>query len=122
MSSASNQFQLIGRIGKDPVLETTKNGKKMLKFSLATTKRSKNRETNEYENKTKWFNLALWENKAEALSKVLKKGLRIVVTGEMEEVPTLIENKKITQLTLRVEDIEILYDSGFGKKEEDETP
>lgn len=82
-----NRFDLIGRVGKDPVV-TTKGGQTSAFFTLATSERWKNKETNEYEEKTEWHPITMWGPRAEHLPKFVFKGSLLHVTGEIRHRST----------------------------------
>lgn len=74
-----NKVTLIGRAGKDPEIKTTKDGKKVAVFTLATNDYAKNKE----DQKTQWHNVTLWEGLAEVAEKYLKKGQEVYIEGRL---------------------------------------
>lgn len=80
--SLRNQVQLIGNLGQDPEITNLENGKKMAKFSLATSETYKNDKGEKITN-TEWHNLIAWGKTAEIVEKYLKKGSQIVVNGKI---------------------------------------
>jgi len=80
-----NKVQLIGNIGKDPDIQTTKSGKKFARFSVATSERWKNKSSGEYDEKTTWHNVVVWsEPTANYLENNAAKGLKVYVEGHLE--------------------------------------
>lgn len=77
-----NKAMLIGNIGKDPTV-TSPNGKKCVRFSLATSK--KYRDNNgEQKELTEWHNIAIWGKSAETFEKLnIGKGVKLYVEGEI---------------------------------------
>ena len=77
-----NKAMLIGNIGKDPTV-TSPNGKKCVRFSLATSK--KYRDNNgEQKELTEWHNIAIWGKSAETFEKLnVGKGVKLYVEGEI---------------------------------------
>jgi len=71
-----NKVILSGNLGKDPVIRATESGKKIASFSLATTRRNK-------EKTTDWHNITVWEGLAELAEKYLKKGSSVIIVGEI---------------------------------------
>lgn len=67
---------VIGRLGSDAVIETTKNGNQYLRFSLAT------QEFNETE--TVWFNVTSFEQQIIKMAPYYKKGTQLVIQGELK--------------------------------------
>ena len=77
-----NCIQVIGRITKTPELRCTPTGKKVCTFAVAVRRDYKNKETDEYE--TDFFNVCVWEAKAEFVVKRMHKGERIGLSGKMQ--------------------------------------
>jgi len=73
-----NKAILLGRLGQDPEIRETKNGKKVANLSLATTERVKNGE-----NKTAWHKVQFWNKTAEVCEKYLKKGMMVFIEGKI---------------------------------------
>jgi single-strand DNA-binding protein len=73
-----NKVDLIGRLGQDPEIKTTNNGKKVARFSLATSYRYNQEE------KTSWHTVIMWEKLAEIIEKYVNKGDLIHVSGRIE--------------------------------------
>ena len=72
-----NRIMLIGRLGKDPVLKTSKNNKPYTQFSMVT-------ETGFKDNKrSDWHNVSAFGHTAEFVCKYLKKGALVYVEGEL---------------------------------------
>lgn len=70
-----NQCQFIGRLGKDPELTVTPNGKPVTKFSLAVDQGK--------DQKPMWLNITAWENLAEIVEKYALKGMQVFVQGKL---------------------------------------
>ncbi len=79
---ALNRVQLIGRLGRDPEIRTTPNGKKVATFSMAVSQRRKT--DGNVKEFTEWVNVETWENLAEVCQKYLKKGSLIVLEGRLK--------------------------------------
>ncbi|GAB4543720.1 MAG: hypothetical protein Fur002_16290 [Anaerolineales bacterium] len=78
-----NRVQLIGRLGKDPETKFTPNGKKVTAFSLAVSRRWKDK-SGEAKESTEWVNLEAWERLAEVCQQYLKKGSLVFVEGRLK--------------------------------------
>jgi len=73
-----NKVQIIGRLGKDPEVRTTQNGKSVASFGVAV-------DDGYGDNKaTEWFNVVAWEKQAEFAGKYLGKGRLVYVEGRMK--------------------------------------
>ncbi len=82
MASLNNKVHLIGNLGKDPEIKDLDNGRKLARFSLATTEYYKN-EKGERIDETTWHNLVLWNGLAGVAEKYLSKGKQIAVEGRL---------------------------------------
>lgn len=71
-----NKIFLSGNVGGDPDVKTLESGKKLAKFSLATTDKNKDKTT-------QWHNIIVWEKLAEIVEKYVKKGNYITVIGSV---------------------------------------
>ena len=68
-----NSINLIGNIGRDPVLKATQAGVSVLTFSIAVSNREK----------TDWFNCSLFGKRADGLGPYLKKGSKVGISGAL---------------------------------------
>lgn len=78
-----NKAIIIGNIGKDPELRHTENGTAVLKFSVATTNKWKDKE-GEWQEKTDWHNIVVFGKKAETVNEFLKKGTPVYIEGRIQ--------------------------------------
>ena len=78
-----NRVLLLGNLGRDPELRSTPKGNKVLNFPMATSRRWKDRETEEVHNETDWHRIVVWGRQAEVLSEYLKKGSQVHVEGRL---------------------------------------
>ena len=77
-----NKVTLIGNLGKDPEVKYTPQGKPVAKFSLATNERYKDKD-GQWQDRTEWHNIVLWERLAEIAGEYLKKGGKVYIEGRI---------------------------------------
>ncbi len=77
-----NKVILLGNLGKDPEVKYTPQGKPVAKFSLATNERYKDKDGN-WQDRTEWHNIVLWERLAEIAGEYLKKGSKVYIEGRI---------------------------------------
>src|SRR5213083_759329 len=80
-----NSVTLIGNITRDPELRFTPAGAATATFGLAVNRRWQNRQTQEWEEATSFFDVVCWREMAENASESLTKGSRVIVTGRLEQ-------------------------------------
>jgi single-strand DNA-binding protein len=78
-----NKVILCGNLGADPELKYTPSNQALLRLRLATTEKWKDK-GGELQEKTAWHTVVVWGPRAEALSKFLAKGHRLLVEGSLE--------------------------------------
>jgi single-strand DNA-binding protein len=78
-----NKVFLIGNLGRDPEVRTTPSGQSVASFSLATSRRWRDRDGNRQE-QTEWHNIVVWGKQAETASQYLTKGKMIFVEGRLQ--------------------------------------
>ena len=83
MSDGLNRCQFIGHLGQDPELKIVGGSQAVLNFSLAATESYLDRNNVRLE-KTEWIRCAVWGKRAEALAKILTKGMKVYVEGSMQ--------------------------------------
>lgn len=83
--SNGNTITLVGNITREPELRFTATGQATTTFGLAVNRRWQNRQTQEWEESTSFFDIVCWRELAENASESLSKGSRIIVTGRLEQ-------------------------------------
>ena len=78
MNNLRNNVRLIGNLGMNPDVKELNGGKKLAKFSIATSETYKG-EDGEKVTETQWHNLIAWGKQAEIVEKYLKKGNEVAI-------------------------------------------
>ena len=81
--SASNNVTLIGNLVDDPELRFTPSGVAMAKIRFAVNRRYQR--NGEWQEETSFFGGTLWRDSAENAAESLQKGMRVIVTGRLEQ-------------------------------------
>ena len=76
-----NKISLIGRLGRDPEVKQTANGKAVATFTLAVDRRFKNASG---QKEADWINIVAWDKSAELIGKFVKKGDQIGIVGRLQ--------------------------------------
>ena len=85
MVGSVNKVILLGRLGKDPEIRSMQNGKKVANFGIATSKRWKDRDTQEQKESTTWHNIVVFnEGLVGIIEQYVKKGSQIYIEGELQ--------------------------------------
>jgi single-strand DNA-binding protein len=83
--SSANTVTLVGNITRDPELRFTASGQAKTALGLAVNRRWQNRQTQEWEEATSFFNVVCWGEMGENVSECLSKGARVIVTGRLDQ-------------------------------------
>jgi single-strand DNA-binding protein len=83
--SNGNSVTLVGNITRDPELRFTPSGQATVTFGLAVNRRWQNRQTQEWEEATSFFDVVCWREMAENASESLARGSRVIVVGRLEQ-------------------------------------
>jgi single-strand DNA-binding protein len=79
-----NKAILIGNLGRDPELRYTPSGAAVCTFSIATSEKWRDKQTNEMKESTNWHNIVLWGKQAELAKQYLTKGSPVYIEGRIQ--------------------------------------
>src|SRR5258708_8306743 len=82
MTMTFQQVTIVGNVGRDAEMWYTPQGVAVCDFSVAVNKvtgKGENRKE-----KTTWFKVTVWRERAETASQYIKKGMKILVVGEID--------------------------------------
>ncbi len=82
MNDLRNRVQLIGNLGMDPEVKSFDGGRKLAKFSLATSQSYTNTQGEKVKD-TQWHNVVMWGKLADTAEKYLKKGSEVALEGKI---------------------------------------
>lgn len=80
-----NTVTVVGNLTRDPELRFTQSGQARAVLGIAVSQRWQNRQTNEWEEDVSFFNVVCWREMAENVSESLTKGMRVFVTGRLDQ-------------------------------------
>jgi len=77
-----NKVMLIGNVGNAPEIRVTASGLSVAMFSVATTKKWKDKDGKQQED-TQWHKVSFMGKPAEIIQKYVEKGTKLYVEGEL---------------------------------------
>lgn len=83
MARGLNKVMVIGKLGRDPEMRFTPNGKSVANFTIASNRSWKSTDGNLH-TETEWFNVVAWANLAEFAKNYLGKGNLVYVEGRLQ--------------------------------------
>ena len=78
-----NKVILVGNLGKDPEVKYTPQGTPVAKITLATNERFRGKD-GQWQDRTEWHNVVLWQRLAEIAGEYLKKGGKVYIEGRLQ--------------------------------------
>ena len=78
-----NKVFLIGNLGRDPEVRSTASGTSVANFSIATSRRWRDRDGNRQE-ETEWHYVVCWGRQAEVAGQYLTRGRQVFVEGRLK--------------------------------------
>lgn len=83
--SNGNHVSIIGNLTRDPELRFTSSGQATASFAVAVNRRWQNRQTQDWEEATSFFDVVCWGQLAENAAQSLSRGARVMVTGRLDQ-------------------------------------
>jgi single-strand DNA-binding protein len=98
---------VIGNLTSDPELRFTPSGSAVANFTIASTPRTFERQSNEWKDgETLFLRASVWREAAENVAESLTKGMRVIVTGRLKSRSyETKEGEKRTVIELEVDEI-----------------
>ena len=81
----SNSTTICGNLTREPEIRYTREGQAMTQLGVAVNRRWQDRVTQEWQEATSFFDVVCWRDLAENVALSLTKGMRVVVTGRIEQ-------------------------------------
>ena len=78
-----NRVNITGNLTRDPELRSTAGGMAVLGFGVAVNDRRKNQQTGQWEDYLNFVDCTMFGNRAEALSRILRKGMKVAIEGKL---------------------------------------
>ena len=76
---------ITGNLTREPEIRYTKEGQATTQLGVAVTRRWQDRTTAEWQEATSFFDVVCWRDLAENVALSLTKGMRVVVSGRLEQ-------------------------------------
>jgi len=78
-----NSVTISGNLTRDPELRQTQGGMAILSLGVAVNDRRRNPQSGEWEDYANFVDCTVFGNRAEALSKILTKGMKVCINGRL---------------------------------------
>lgn len=78
-----NHVMVSGNLTREPEMRSTKSGTVIMNFGIAVNDRRHNGQTGEWEDVAHFLDCVMFGKRAESLSKILHKGLKVYIDGKL---------------------------------------
>ncbi|MGZ4429420.1 MAG: single-stranded DNA-binding protein [Nocardioidaceae bacterium] len=83
--AGETQITVVGNLTADPELRFTPSGAAVANFTVASTPRTFDRQSNEWKDQeTMFLNCSVWRQAAENAAESLQRGMRVIVQGRLK--------------------------------------
>jgi len=79
-----NKVILVGRLGRDPEVRYTSDGRAVTNFSIATSDEWKDKDTGEKKERTEWHRIVAFGKLGEICGEYLSKGRQVYIEGKLQ--------------------------------------
>ncbi len=79
-----NKAIIIGRLGRDPEIRYTQDGKAVANFSVATSETWKDKASGEKKERTEWHRIVAFDRLGEICGEYLSKGKQVYIEGRLQ--------------------------------------
>ena len=79
-----NKAIIVGRLGRDPEVRYTTDGRAISNFSIATSDEWKDKDTGEKKERTEWHRIVAFGKLGEICGEYLSKGRQIYIEGRIQ--------------------------------------
>ena len=103
-----NRVNITGNLTRDPELRSTAGGMAVLGFGVAVNDRRKNQQTGQWEDYPNFVDCTMFGNRAEALSRILRKGMKVAIEGKLRYSSWEKDGQRRSKLEVIVDEIEFM--------------
>lgn len=97
---------VVGNLASDPELRFTPSGAAVANVTIASTPRTYNKQTSEWEDGTTlWMRGSIWREAAENVAESLQKGARVIATGRLKQRDYDKDGEKRTAYEMDIDEI-----------------
>lgn len=110
-----NRVVVTGNLTRDPELRMSGGGMAILRLGIAVNDRRKNQQTGEWEDAPNFFDVVVFGQRGESLSRFLSKGSKVAIEGKLRwsqwETP---DGDKRSKVEIVADDIEFMSSRNDG--------
>lgn len=113
-----NKAVISGNLGGDPELRVTSKGASVLTFSVAVNDRVPDGNGG-WRDSVNWIKVTVFGNRADGLSRVLSKGMKVCVSGRLKQETWEKNGYKHSTVSLTADDVDFMSMNGSSSGSHD---
>ncbi len=110
-----NRVVISGNLTRDPELRRTQSGMAILSVGVAVNDRRRNQQTGEWEDYANYIDCTMFGNRAESLSNILTKGMKVAIEGKLRWSQWERDGQKRSKIEVVVDDLEFMSSRNGGQ-------
>lgn len=103
-----NRVIISGRLTRDPDVRTTAGGTTVMGLGVAVNDRRRNQQTGQWEDYTNFIDCTMFGSRAEALSRILTKGMLVCIEGRLRWSQWERDGQKRSKIEVIVDELEFM--------------
>jgi single-strand DNA-binding protein len=109
-----NKVMISGNLTRDPELRSTPAGTSVLSFGVAVNDRRRNAQSGEWEDYANFIDCTIFGARADALSKILTKGMKVAIEGKLNYSSWESDGQRRSRIVVYVDEIEFMSSRSGG--------
>ncbi len=81
----TNTITITGNLTREPEIRCTREGQATTQLGVAVNRRRQDRTSGEWQEATSYFDVICWRDLAENVALSLTKGMRVIVSGHLDQ-------------------------------------
>ena len=110
-----NRVVISGNLTRDPELRRTQSGMAILRFGVAVNDRRRNQQTGEGEDYANFIDCVMFGARAESLSNILVKGMKVAIEGKLRWSQWERDGQKRSKIEVIVDELEFMSSRNGGQ-------
>ena len=109
-----NRAIISGNLTRDPELRRTQSGMAILSLGVAVNDRRRNPQTGDWEDYANFIDCTLFGKRAESLSNILTKGMKVAIEGKLRWSQWERDGQKRSKIEVIVDELEFMTSRNNG--------
>ena len=109
-----NRVIISGNLTRDPEVRTTQSGMPVMSLGIAVNDRRKNNQTGEWEDYANFIDCTMFGNRAQSLSGILTKGMKVAIEGKLRWSQWERDGQKRSKIEVIVDSLDFMSSRNGG--------